>query len=354
MKTVLCISLFIFLTACRPATTFNPAYTPTNTVEKVYASQELNNRVTDIKYQTNWSQIPTSDQIIETIDSYVSPSYSCEHFPEVSYQDHQEMEPQIDENELSQEEEKDDESPEIDLDQKLKRNFEKLGGDPVAMEQALCFLKQNGEKKFNTKEGKNIKIRNNDFMVIQDFTKPSSQKRFFLINRKTGDVEAMSSAHGMGVHDDGVYNSVIKSPEHFSNVPRSNLTPRGFMVTSDYQGSSQNWGWHMKFDGIQRGINDNARKRNIVFHPGYKKSEYTQSVWEGRAHSAQDPVDLTSTLNGSTTRKGFEQGMTEGCTAVAPEYATEIYNKTKGGALYYNYTQTEAQKGSSYCGENIR
>jgi hypothetical protein len=347
VKRILLLSTLIVTTSCETTSILRNKFFPTNTVENVYASQELKNRVTDIQYETNWSSMPTSDEIVEKINSYVSPKYNCAHIPEQDYNDFTDAA-----DEVAKEQE-----PEIEaktVEEKMRANFEKLGGDPIAMDQAQCFLKENNEKTFNTKEGKNIKIKNNDYMVIQDFTKPSSQKRFFLINRKTGDVEVMSSAHGMGVYDKGDYNSIVKPPEHFSNNPGDRLSPRGFMVTAEHQNSSQNWEWHMKFDGIQKDINDNSRRRAIVFHPGYKKSVYTQSVWEGRAHSNQDPVDLTSTLNGVTNPKGFEQGMTEGCTAVAPEYAKDIYDKTKGGALYYNYTPEEASKGSSYCGEAIR
>ena len=320
---------------------------PTDTTENIYESQELRNRVTDIQYETNWTKMPTSDDIVEKIDSYVTPNYQCGHIPEQTYADY---------SDIKEEEEEDPQSPlgPETVNQKMKANFKKLGGDPIALDQAICFLDENKNKDFKTKEGEKIKVKNNDYMVIQDFTKPSSQKRFFLINRNTGDVEVMSSAHGMGVHPSGIHNSVTKAPEHFSNKPGSKLTPRGFMITSGYQPSNENWEWHMKLDGVQRGINDNTRSRAVVFHPGYKKFVYTQSVWEGRAHSGEDPVNLTSSLNGSKNPKGFEQGMTEGCTAVAPDYAKEVYNKTKGGALYYNYTQTEANKGSSYCGEAVR
>jgi hypothetical protein len=351
VKTIIRISIFSLLVSCETTSLLRNQFFPTDTTEKVYESQELKNRVTDIQYETNWTQIPTSEDIIEKIDSYVTPNYKCGHIPEQTYADYSQVE-----EEKEEKEKEDQESPlgPETVNQKMKANFEKLGGDPIALDQAICFLSENQDKNFNTKEGNKVKIKNKDYMVIQDFTKPSSQKRFFLINRNTGDVEVMSSAHGMGIHDQGVYNSVVKPPEHFSNSPGSKLSPRGFMITSDYQPSNENWEWHMKFDGIQKGINDNTRSRAVVFHPGYKKSVYTQSVWEGRAHSGEDPVNLTSSLNGSKNPKGFEQGMTEGCTAVAPEYAKEVYNKTKGGALYYNYTQTEAKKGSSYCGEAIR
>ena len=238
----------------------------------------------------------------------------------------------------------------------IKDNFTRLGGTPVAIEQALCFMNTHGDKNFQKKingthQGR-TQIRNKDYMVVQDFTLSSGQKRFFLINMTTGEIETMFSSHGMG-NQDGTHNGLYV-PEHFSNQPGTNLSPRGFMVSGERAPSSQGWKWHMKFDGLQENINDNSRDRLVVFHPGVSRDGTRRLTYPGRATSNDaEPVLHTWSETSNREIEGIPQNMTWGCTSVASEYAEDVYDKTKNGALFYNFTQAEKDAGPEYCGSDL-
>ncbi len=361
------LSLIFLMLSCQSMNLLMPQYLPTNTHQQVEASQQLHQGITDIQYQTGWDKIPTSEQITRTLNDYTSPKTSNLCFQNQSIilnekklgeqsTAQEQVVPIPFKKPLSDNQARTSSQPAnstLSTEDKLRANFLRLGGDPIALEQTLCFLKTNEQKTFQAKEGHEVKINNKDYMVIQDFTKPSRLKRFYLLNRKTGEVEVMSSAQGMGKYSDGVSNDYFSAPTEFSNEPNTNLTPRGFMVSAERYESAQNWGWGMRFDGIQQDINDNSRRRAIVFHPGYMMSKKVKSVYPGKAHSSDEVVRLASSSNDPYIESGIEHGMTYGCTAVAPEYAEDVYDKTKGGALFYNYTHIEKEKGPSYCGENL-
>jgi len=241
----------------------------------------------------------------------------------------------------------------------LFNNFTKLGGDPVAFKQALCFFDENKDNKFQKKtKGKfkgTTQIKNKKFMVIQDFNQPSSKKRLLLLNLETNEVQAFYSAHGVGTPD-RPWNPRNDSltVKNFSNKKGSNLTPRGFFITGERSPSSKAWKWHMKLDGVQRDINDNARDRAIVFHQGVRSKDWNERlVWPGRTSSNEDSPELYEKYESGRDRVYKAQNMTWGCTAVAREYAEEIYDKTKGGAVYYNYSPKEKELGAQYCGNNL-
>jgi len=241
----------------------------------------------------------------------------------------------------------------------LFKNFKKLGGDPIAFKQALCFFDENKDTKFQKKiKGKykgSTQIKNKKYMVIQDFNQPSSKKRLLLLNLETNSVEAFYSAHGVGTPD-RPWNPKNDSltVKNFSNKNGSNLTPRGFFITGERQTSSKAWKWHMKLDGVQRDVNDNARDRTVVFHQGVRSKNWNERlVWPGRSSSDEESPELYDKYENGRDRIYKAQNMTWGCTAVAREYAEEIYDKTKGGAVYYNYSPKEKELGGGYCGDNL-
>jgi hypothetical protein len=60
------------------------------------------------------------------------------------------------------------------------------------------------------------------------------------------------------------YNSGRKCPTKFSNVVGTKKSCTGaFLTLNSYYGQ---WGYAMRIEGLDNGINDNARKRSIVFH----------------------------------------------------------------------------------------
>jgi len=118
----------------------------------------------------------------------------------------------------------------------------------------------------------NIEIPNKDVITIIDYSQPSTKKRFYLIGLKNKKLLYTTFiAHGV--------NSGENMATVFSNVPESRTSSIGFFVTAEtYMGSN---GYSLRIDGIEKGINHNARKRDIVIH----KADYVSDTFieqEGR------------------------------------------------------------------------
>ncbi len=111
---------------------------------------------------------------------------------------------------------------------------------------------------------KDNKELNKEILTIIDFTKPSTEKRLFLLDLKTKKVLHHSLvAHGK--------NSGANYASQFSNVPQSYKSSLGFYVTAEtYYGKH---GYSLRLEGQEAKINDNARVRNIVMHAADYVSE---------------------------------------------------------------------------------
>lgn len=101
------------------------------------------------------------------------------------------------------------------------------------------------------------KIANDNIISIADFSRPSSEKRLFIIDVKNYKVLFNTYvAHGQG--------SGEKMATSFSNIPESLQSSPGFYRTEGtYSGKN---GYSMKLEGLERGINDLAEQRAIVMH----------------------------------------------------------------------------------------
>ena len=101
------------------------------------------------------------------------------------------------------------------------------------------------------------RIGSGHLLVVIDFTKNSSEERFFLFDLDRRQLLHKSLvAHGR--------NSGGDLAVRFSNEPNSLQSSLGFFLCAEtYQGQH---GLSMRLDGLEKGINDNARKRNIVVH----------------------------------------------------------------------------------------
>ncbi len=143
------------------------------------------------------------------------------------------------------------------------------------------------------------KLSNSDFLTICDYSQASSEKRLYVIDLKNNIILYHTYvAHG--------HNSGAEMANSFSNLNSSNKSSLGFLVTAEtYTGHN---GYSMRFDGMESGINDNVRSRDVVMHG----SAY---VCAGRAM----------------------MGRSWGCPAVANTESTEIINTIKGGSCFYIY-----------------
>lgn len=100
-----------------------------------------------------------------------------------------------------------------------------------------------------------------DRIGIVDFSRPSSARRFFVVDMASGHVTPHLVAHGRG--SDPAHTGWVQS---FSNSPGSCASSAGAYVTADaYQGAH---GPSMRLEGLDS-FNSNARARAIVVHAAW-------------------------------------------------------------------------------------
>jgi len=141
----------------------------------------------------------------------------------------------------------------------------------------------NGYRKLDTVKKKNL-------LTIVDYSKPSTDRRFFVIDiEKKQLLYKCLVAHGK--------NSGDLYAEKFSNSPETLKSSLGFFITGEiYYGRH---GIALRLDGREKGINDNARMREIVIHGAdYVSDEFIRKY--GRAGLSWGcpalPVDVTKDI----------------------------------------------------------
>ncbi len=147
------------------------------------------------------------------------------------------------------------------------------------------------------------KLTNDSLITIIDFSKSSAEERFFIIDVKNEKLlYHLLVAHGMGSGE--VY------PQKFSNRPHSHMSSLGAYCTSTaYIGRN---GYSLRLDGLEEGVNDNARKRAIVIHGAdYVNKGYIQA--NGRL------------------------GRSFGCPAIPVNKTKEVIDLIKGGSCLFIY-----------------
>jgi hypothetical protein len=104
----------------------------------------------------------------------------------------------------------------------------------------------------------------NEILTVVDFSLSSTEERMWVIDMKTQQVILKSLvAHGR--------NSGLEFATDFSNITESFQSSLGFYLTGEvYQGKH---GTSLRLDGMESGINDNARNRAVVIHGATYVSE---------------------------------------------------------------------------------
>ena len=97
-----------------------------------------------------------------------------------------------------------------------------------------------------------------DVVGLADFSMPSSEQRFFIVNMDSGDVRRYYVTHGRG--SDPEHDGWLKA---FSNDYGSNATSRGAYLTRNYYDGKH--GLSMRLTGLEPD-NNNAENRAIVVH----------------------------------------------------------------------------------------
>ena len=121
---------------------------------------------------------------------------------------------------------------------------------PELLRRALAALDRHGSA-----------IQHRDRIAIADFTAPSSQPRFHVIDLQNGHGASFLVAHGSG--SDPSHTGFLK---RFSNDPGSNASSEGSFVTQDYYVGKH--GRSQRLVGLDS-TNDNALARAIVVHSAW-------------------------------------------------------------------------------------
>jgi hypothetical protein len=145
-------------------------------------------------------------------------------------------------------------------------------------------------------------------LTIIDYELPSYQQRLWVIDMRIGRVLYRELvAHGMGKPRGS--GGTMEEALSFSNQKGTLKSSLGLFITAEtYSGKH---GYTLKLDGLEEGVNDNARERLIVLHGAHYVSE-------GRADD-------------------HLIGRSWGCPAVRPAIARILIDAIKGGSVLWIY-----------------
>ncbi|KOO09482.1 murein L,D-transpeptidase catalytic domain family protein [Vibrio hepatarius] len=143
--------------------------------------------------------------------------------------------------------------------------------------------------------------RRKSLLTIIDYSKPSTEKRFYVVDLKKKQLVFNTYvAHGV--------NSGETVAKRFSNIINSRKTSLGtFLTDTTYYGSN---GYSLRLDGLTSGVNDKARERYIVIHG----ADYA---------------------NESFIKQHGYLGRSWGCPALPTKLSQEIIDTIKGGSVIY-------------------
>jgi hypothetical protein len=141
-----------------------------------------------------------------------------------------------------------------------------------------------------------------DSIGIADFSQPSSEPRFHVVDLANGNVESHLVCHGRGSDPD--HSGYV---ERFSNDFGSYATSNGTYVTTDYYDGK--YGLSLRVRGLDWS-NSNAEPRAIVIH----------NAW----YAEPDMIPLHGKL-----------GRSEGCFAMSRKSQYEVMRKLAGGRMIF-------------------
>ncbi len=150
---------------------------------------------------------------------------------------------------------------------------------------------------------KRNQVSRDQYLTICDFSQPSNQKRFYIIDIEKHELLLNTYvAHGR--------NSGTTYATHFSNKPESLESSLGFYITRNtYIGKH---GLSLRVDGVDPGYNTNAMERTIVIHGA-------------------------SYVNASRANAGIMMGRSWGCPAVPEKESALIITTIKNGTCLFIY-----------------
>ena len=153
------------------------------------------------------------------------------------------------------------------------------------------------------------------YLSIADFSLSSNIKRYYLIDMFEQEIVLNDwVSHGM--------NTGAEYAKRFSNTPNSNTSSLGFFLAAEqYKGKH---GLSLRMDGLEPGINCNARRRAIVIHG----ADY---------------------VSPSFIAKNGRLGRSFGCPAFQKNLMPGIVSKIKDGSCFYIYYPDARYEAASDC-----
>jgi len=157
----------------------------------------------------------------------------------------------------------------------------------------------------------NIKKKN--VITIIDFSKPSTEKRFFVIDLENKQLlYKCFVAHGK--------NSGENFAKSFSDQSLSLKSCLGFFLTAETFFGRH--GYSLRLDGLEKSINNNSRVREIVIHG----AEYVSEQF---------------------IKKYGRLGRSWGCPALPMEITKEVIDKISNGSCLFIYSEDAYYKENS-------
>ena len=150
----------------------------------------------------------------------------------------------------------------------------------------------------------NGQLLNTDILTIVDFSQSSKNKRFYVIDLKNKVLLFNTYvAHGR--------NTGEEFAKYFSNIAGSCKSSLGFFVTKNHA-TGASVGLSLIIDGVEKGFNDNALKREIIMH--------------GAAYATENFIKRTGRL-----------GRSFGCPSLPPELIKPVIETIEKGTCLFIY-----------------
>lgn len=174
------------------------------------------------------------------------------------------------------------------------------GVNAAALKKTLTYFDQN-----------QTKFTNRRYITLIDYSKPSTEKRMYVFEVKTGKVERYLVAHGMG-------SGGLKA-NTFSNTGSSGATSLGFYKTAEtYVGKH---GRSLRLDGLSS-TNSRARQRAVVMHA----AGFINIGGKKIAYVSPEMIKSQGRL-----------GRSQGCPALDPKVAQIVIDELRLGSLIYAF-----------------
>ncbi len=224
-----------------------------------------------------------------------------------------------------------------------------------------AFRKAMAGREAVLKSAQKDKLTNPDQLTIVDYSRPSNERRMFVIDLKTNTVlENTWVAHGGGKDAKGFHTETngkdgFGSSPMVSNQSGSQLSSDGFYVAIS-NSTGNKYGENVILDGIDQN-NSNMKGRQIILHgwntpfarynstvdySGGKKQVSKDVVaplykMDHRTASLQDLTVAFDEVRSETYYSPIMMGSTDGCLGVAGNKVSKM-QQALPGSLMFNYT----------------